>query len=171
MGLQDVVIAGVTAQNTQVGVINSAFWLGDNVTSGLLGLAFPVLTKAFRGDERLEYDPVVTTMIKQGAIAPVFSLALDRNGDGGFLALGGIPPGNFSSEFASTPILIVLNLFLLLRSLRETLATLRSKTANSHIETDSTQSETGHRTFVLHHGSRRVHLLGRKPSLPYCQRH
>ena len=108
-GLQDVTLAGLTAKNTQVGLANSAFWLGDKVTSGLMGLAFPLLTHAFNATtgDRLEYDPVLTTMIKQGVMDPMFSLAFERNGNGGVLALGGVPPMILDSPFATTPILIV----------------------------------------------------------------
>ena len=74
-----------------------------------MGLAFPLLTHAFNATtgDRLEYDPVLTTMIKQGVMEPMFSLAFERNGDGGVLALGGVPPVILDSPFASTPILIV----------------------------------------------------------------
>lgn len=80
-----------------------------------MGLAYPLLTSAYEGTDpdadteatQVEYDPIITTLIKEGLIEPVFSLALDRNSDSGSLALGGLPPGNYTGSFASTPILMV----------------------------------------------------------------
>lgn len=115
MGREDVTVAGLTAEKQTVSLVDKAYWNGDEVTSGLLGLAYPSLTSEFPGtnasadnfNDTIEYDPVFTTLWKQGKIPPVFSLALDRNTNGGYLALGGLPPVQASSKFFSTPILIV----------------------------------------------------------------
>lgn len=96
-------------------LVNYSYWFGDEVTSGLMGLSYPLLTSAYEGtdpdddslDNQVVYDPIITTMIKQGLIDPVFSLALERNSDSGYLALGGLPPVNYTGSFASTPILMV----------------------------------------------------------------
>jgi hypothetical protein len=59
------------------------------------------------------YDPVFTSMYKQGLIDPVFSLAINRgpeNEPAGVLALGGIPPEFQNLKYARTPI-IQSNLF------------------------------------------------------------
>jgi hypothetical protein len=47
-------------------------------------------------------------MYKDGLVAPLFSLAIERDvsGPAGYLALGGVPPVNFTQDFASTPILV-----------------------------------------------------------------
>ena len=82
------------------------------MTSGILGLAYPYLTSAFPGTDpsqdnrtdRVLYDSIFTTMVKEELISPVFSLACERNSSGGYLALGGLPPVHVASPFASTPI-------------------------------------------------------------------
>lgn len=45
---------------------------------------------------------------KEGLVAPLFSLAIERDleGPAGYLALGGVPPVDFVQDFTSTPILI-----------------------------------------------------------------
>lgn len=114
LGLQDITIGGLQMKNQQVAILDNAFFLGDNITSGVMGLAFPTLTRGFKVDPttgegtRQTYDPIITGLINQGLVdAPQFSLALDRAGDRGVLTLGGIPPVTLTSEFAKTPILIV----------------------------------------------------------------
>lgn len=99
----------------QVALVNYSYWFGDSVTSGLMGLAYPLLTSAYEGDDpdadtedsQVVYNPIITTLIDEGLIEPIFSLALDRNSDDGYLALGGLPPVNYTGSFASTPILMV----------------------------------------------------------------
>lgn len=84
--------------------MNKAAWFGDNFTSGLVGLAFPALTSAFSGSDpdqdqtglQISYNPVITTMVKDRLIVPLFSIALSRStsiNSGGTLALGGLPSG------------------------------------------------------------------------------
>lgn len=115
MGYENVTVAGITVENQEVALVNYSYWYGDNVTSGLMGLAYPLLTSAYAGtntstdslETQVEYSTIITTMIKEALIEPVFSLALDRNSDSGYLALGGLPPVNHSGSFASTPILMV----------------------------------------------------------------
>lgn len=60
------------------------------------------------GDHKVIYDPITTNMFKTGLVAPLFSIAIERqlSGPGGYLTLGGIPPINYIPEFTSTPILI-----------------------------------------------------------------
>lgn len=41
MYLEQVTLGGVTINQTQVSVVTSAFWEGDGVNSGLIGLSFP----------------------------------------------------------------------------------------------------------------------------------
>lgn len=115
MGYETVTVAGIIILQQEVALINYTYWFGDSVTSGLMGLAYPRLTSAFvgtnssvnDGDKQIPYDPIMTSMIKRGLIEPVFSLALERDSDNGFLALGGLPPVNYTGPFASTPILMV----------------------------------------------------------------
>ncbi|PSR97771.1 aspartic peptidase domain-containing protein [Coniella lustricola] len=113
LGYENVTVAGITVQNQEVALVNYSYWFGDDVTSGLMGLAYPLLTSAYEGtntsadseDTLAEYNPIITTMINDGLIDPVFSLALERNSDSGYLALGGLPPVNTTGPYASTPIL------------------------------------------------------------------
>lgn len=115
LGYENITVAGLTVDHQEVALVNYSYWFGDSVTSGLMGLAYPLLTSAFEGTNtsadslstQVEYDPIITTMIKENIIDPVFSLALDRNSDSGYLALGGLPPVNYTGSFATTPILMV----------------------------------------------------------------
>ncbi|KAJ4387873.1 hypothetical protein N0V93_008476 [Gnomoniopsis smithogilvyi] len=112
MGYETVTLAGITVEHQEVALVNYSYWFGDSVTSGLLGLAYPLLTSAYEGTDpsadtsetQVEYNPIITTMIADGLIEPVFSLSLERNSSDGFLALGGLPPGNYTGPMASTPI-------------------------------------------------------------------
>lgn len=94
---------------------------GDNVTSGLLGLAYRSLTSAYNGTDpaldtlegAIHYSPIFESMYTQGLTAPLFSLALQRSSDtnklapGGYMSFGGYPPVKFRKTFTSTPILLV----------------------------------------------------------------
>lgn len=115
MGYEKVTVAGITVEHQEVALVNYTYWFGDSVTSGLMGLAYPRLTSAFYGtnssvndiDKQVPYDPIMTSMIKQGSIEPMFSLVLDRDSNDGYLALGGLPPVNRTGTFSTTPILMV----------------------------------------------------------------
>ena len=94
-----------------------AYWQGDNVTSGLLGFAYPALTSAYNGTDtatdspvtQLPYDNWLFAAIDRNLISPMFSLAIERgvDGGGGQLAIGGLPDVSFTPEFASTPLRIL----------------------------------------------------------------
>ncbi|KAK2601449.1 hypothetical protein N8I77_010898 [Diaporthe amygdali] len=115
LGYENVTVAGLTVDHQEVALVNYSYWFGDSVTSGLMGLAYPLLTSAYQGTNtsadslstQVEYDPIITTLIKEKIIDPVFSLALDRNSDSGYLALGGLPPVSHTGSFATTPILML----------------------------------------------------------------
>ncbi|EMC91921.1 hypothetical protein BAUCODRAFT_134676 [Baudoinia panamericana UAMH 10762] len=117
LGHEDVSIAGITVPNQEVALVNEAYWVGDNVTSGLMGFAFPSLTSAFPGinpaldnpNNTVPYTNWIFNAIEQGLIDPMFSLAIERgtNGGGGQLALGGLPTIPFDQTFTSTPLQIV----------------------------------------------------------------
>lgn len=115
VGYEDITVAGITVENQTVALVDIAVWTGDGVTSGLMGLAYPALTGEFNGTSdttdnfnytQIEYDPIFTTMSKQG-VPPVFSIAQQRDTDQGYIAFGGLPPVRTTGPFASTPILIV----------------------------------------------------------------
>lgn len=110
-GVSDVTFASVPVAQ-QIAVVQKAGWHGDGVTSGVIGLAYPALTAAFRaiGDNgtrvHVPYSPILTTMAEQGIILPVFSIAMNRDpAVGSYLALGGVVPGiAVFGEWATTPI-------------------------------------------------------------------
>ena len=107
-GREQVTVAGITVKNQQIALVDQAEWFGDGATSGVLGLAFPAFTNAFLGNDFTKqtpqkiYNPVFTNMYTEGFVAPLFSIALDRN-TGGQLAIGGLPPVEFLPIFASSP--------------------------------------------------------------------
>lgn len=115
MGTEEVTLAGLTVPKQTVGVVDYAAWMGDTKSSGLVGLAYPSITRAYQGkssrmdrhDGNIPYSPIFTTMWKNNLTAPLFSLALarDKNEDG-VLAFGGLPghPIRYSTAFARTPI-------------------------------------------------------------------
>ncbi|KAI9663963.1 MAG: hypothetical protein M1821_007454 [Bathelium mastoideum] len=117
LGYEDVTVAGITVPHQEVALVNYAFWEGDGVSSGLLGLAFPALTSAFAGNDpandnttdNIEYSPIFTSMVNQSLLdAPEFSLAIERAPSaGGYIAFGGLPNISFTQDFTSTPIDIV----------------------------------------------------------------
>ncbi|KAK4197002.1 aspartic peptidase domain-containing protein [Triangularia verruculosa] len=99
MGFSDISVGNLTVSKQQVCLADSTYWLGNNVTSGLLGMAFPALTNAYLGDgsdhelgSAVQYSPFFTSLVEQGKIDPIFSLTIDRNSSTGMLALGGIAP-------------------------------------------------------------------------------
>ncbi|AEO71918.1 uncharacterized protein THITE_50908 [Thermothielavioides terrestris NRRL 8126] len=101
MGFSDVTVGNITVKRQQICLANTTYWYGNNYTSGLLGLAFPALTNAYLGDAsdhepgtQVEYSPLFTSMINQGLVDPVFSIAIDRNASSGMLAFGGIAPAS-----------------------------------------------------------------------------
>jgi hypothetical protein len=111
MGFSDITIGNVTAKRQLVGLASTAHWFGNNQTSGVVGLAFPALTHGYSNETggRVQYSPVFTTMVSQGGVEPVFSIAIDRNASTGVLALGGIPlvEGMDYGEVASLDMIIV----------------------------------------------------------------
>ena len=119
LGHEDVTLGGIKVR-TEIGVVDRAAWFGDGQSSGLIGFSYPDITTAFPGNDSgkdlpgqaIPYNPIFTTMYKQGLVNPVFSLALSRSnetGKGGVLAIGGLPEGiNYDrSSMASMPIEIL----------------------------------------------------------------
>ncbi|KAI1506438.1 aspartic peptidase domain-containing protein [Biscogniauxia marginata] len=115
LGLMDVELANITVTGQEVGIASQGTWHGNNVTSGVLGLAYPSLTNAFWGDDfednsqfnSVPYSPLFTSMISEGLIEPYWAIALDRNSSTGLVSIGGLPPVDLSaSHEAFTPILI-----------------------------------------------------------------
>lgn len=76
---------------------STAAWAGTN----------PALDGTPTG-EPVIYNPIFTTMVSDGLIPNLFSLAIERDisGPSGYLAFGGLPPVSFDGSFTSTPILV-----------------------------------------------------------------
>lgn len=78
VGFDTITVAGLTAKNQTIGLVDSAAWLGDGTSSGLLGFAYPALTSVYSGSDPnsdstsnlLEYDPFFYTAVKQGRSQP-----------------------------------------------------------------------------------------------------
>ncbi|KAL6915780.1 hypothetical protein FSST1_007275 [Fusarium sambucinum] len=118
MGTSDIACGGVSVSGQQVGLASKAYWHGDNITVGVLGLAYPSLTSAYIGDPNdpvdeeewnsYSYAPWLTSAILKGLIDPIFSVTIDRNTSDGVLAWGGLPPMHWHPRsYASTDLIIV----------------------------------------------------------------
>jgi len=110
-GTADITIAGITVPQQTAALGTYAYWNGDGVSAGLLGLAYDALTSQYSGTDptkdsnanRILYNPIFTTMYKTGLSSAMFSMAIER-GVGGFLAFGGLPPVNPTGGWANTTI-------------------------------------------------------------------
>lgn len=125
MAYEDVAINGISVKGQKVGIANISTPMGDGVNSGLLGLGYPALTSAHPANhssnetywfDRLTYNPALFTMHRRGLIDPYFSLALAHTPQnastafGGYMTIGGLPPVQHSSEFATVPVEILENI-------------------------------------------------------------
>jgi hypothetical protein len=116
MGYAPITLGGITVPNQQVALVDSAAWAGDTFSSGLLGLAYPSATSASsrtNANSRPKYDPLFTTMVKQGLVKDaVFTLSIDRvprgtapSSPAGVMAFGGLVPDKYyEAPFTSVPI-------------------------------------------------------------------
>lgn len=116
-GFESVCLGGITVPNQQI-----AWPLGGYIKvdsgdfSGILGLGYPGMVAARKGEEPKSYvnntDPMTVydtwfiNAVKQNLTAPLFSMALEMDG-GGLLAIGGVIDVPIQEDFASTPILMV----------------------------------------------------------------
>jgi hypothetical protein len=110
IGRETVTLGGITVKNQTVAVVNNANWHGDGKSSGLIGMAFPSVTRAHdtsnpTAKKIVKYNPIFFTMYKAGLIKPTFSLTLNRAEEGpGVLALGGLPKSiKFENRWARAP--------------------------------------------------------------------
>ncbi|KAF9871875.1 alpha-l-rhamnosidase [Colletotrichum karsti] len=110
MGFQNITLAGFEVPHQQVALVNKTYWNGDSVASGLIGLAFDLLTSEYSDTTGASeyYSPIFTTMSKNGIVKPdLFSMAMDGKSRTGQLAFGGLPPVEVAGKFVSTPIKMV----------------------------------------------------------------
>ncbi|KAM0265170.1 hypothetical protein ACHAQJ_000323 [Trichoderma viride] len=115
LGYDSVSVAGITIPDQEFSIASRINFQAQGEISGLVGLAYPQLTSAFAGNETrfaqdrlnatLPYDNIFTDIFKRNLTAPLFSIAMER-GNGGILAIGGLPSVPIKPSFASTPILI-----------------------------------------------------------------
>ena len=74
VGFETVAVGGLKVQWQEIGVAEKAYWNGDSVSSGLLGLAYPAITSVFKGT-----DPNNDTKKTQEPYNPFFYTALAEN--------------------------------------------------------------------------------------------
>ena len=75
-GFDTVTIAGLTVKHQEIALVTKAAWLGDKVSTGLIGLAYPTLTSVYNGtdpnlDSRnnsLPYNPFFFSAVQQKAV-------------------------------------------------------------------------------------------------------
>jgi hypothetical protein len=118
---EDLTFAGITVENQTMGLVTYAGWYGDDISSGLVGLAYASLTNQYSGSNpsadiaglTIPYDPILTSMFNDNLTAPIFSIALNRDvsrsavSAGGVLAVGGIPNIPHGSAWASANISVI----------------------------------------------------------------
>lgn len=154
LGYIDITVGSITVKQQEAGLANTTYWYGNNMTSGLLGLAYPTLTNAYIGDgmehswlDQVSYSPLFTTMVSEGLILPYFSIAIDRNSSGGMIGWGGLPPvtGLDRTTAVSLDIIIV-------SSLRDNF----KPSADHYLDQLDRQSIQFLGLFFLYHHSRRI---------------
>jgi len=104
-------LAQVTIPKQQIALATLGAWIGDGISSGILGLGLPGLTESFRGKSPIEdglqnlvnYNPVVTTITNQIG-KHIFSLGLSQNESESFLAVGGVPQDVKVGNYSRVPI-------------------------------------------------------------------
>ncbi|KAK2612814.1 hypothetical protein QQS21_001094 [Conoideocrella luteorostrata] len=117
MGYTDISCGGISVAGQQAGLANYTYWHGNNMTVGILGLAYPSITSAYYGKigeeapwNAIEYVPFFTNAVSQGSVDPVFSVTLMKNSSDGVIGWGGLPPvSTLADNYAATD-LIVANL-------------------------------------------------------------
>ncbi|KAJ7849004.1 acid protease [Mycena leptocephala] len=111
-GFDTIAVGEFAVALQEFGVPNENFFLGDGVSEGVLGLAFPALTSVWNvtsrhnasGSNHISYTPFFLNAVQQNRLRnPYFSIALDRptfeqekndpfDPSLGLLAFGGIAP-------------------------------------------------------------------------------
>lgn len=119
MGFDTFTMGGITVDDQEFGRVDYAAWYGDGVSSGLVGFAYRTLTSMYIGDDpktavagkAVNYDTLFDSMWRNNLTDPVFSMALTRDpmltGNGGLMALGGIPDIPIGPTWISVPLIPV----------------------------------------------------------------
>ncbi|KAL4866020.1 hypothetical protein BDV12DRAFT_173565 [Aspergillus spectabilis] len=118
MAFEDISLGGVEVTDQRFGLVNWSTPMNLGA-SGVLGLAYPVLTSAFELNGTIDqdnltyqgetepYDPLFVSMYRRGLVAPYFSLALERlpedeeDGPAGQMVLGGLPNVTLASNWTT----------------------------------------------------------------------
>ncbi|KAI0444479.1 acid protease [Xylaria telfairii] len=121
LGTEEVKLGDITVRGQKIGVADRVTVPGDGLSSGILGLGYPLLTSAHPGTtvandtislltNKVLYEPLLFRMHKQGLIPAWYSLALSRLprgqsvGSGGLLGLGALPSTETRGPFVTTPV-------------------------------------------------------------------
>jgi hypothetical protein len=112
MATETLTVGNVSVKNQHFGLVDKARWNGDGISSGILGLGFPSITRAYdtsnvKKGANIPYDTLFINMIRQRLVAPYFSIAFNHQGEApGAFALGGLPgaPIRYSPTAAKTPL-------------------------------------------------------------------
>ncbi|KAK3714966.1 hypothetical protein LTR37_007456 [Vermiconidia calcicola] len=109
LGYEDVTVAGITIDHQKIASVSEGYWLGDGVTSGIIGFAYASLTSAYKGTKNVHYENFIDNAIDEGKTRPMFSVAIERSagGGGGQVAFGGLPNVDFERNFTSTPLEVI----------------------------------------------------------------
>ncbi|KAL2816189.1 aspartic peptidase domain-containing protein [Aspergillus cavernicola] len=120
MAFEDIALGDVTVTDQRFGLVNWSTPMNFGA-SGVLGLAYPIITSAYEINGTLDttnltaqgepqpYNPLFVSMYRRGLVEPYFSLALNRlpsdqeSGDGGYMVLGGLPDVELSSNWTTVP--------------------------------------------------------------------
>lgn len=116
LGRSDISVAGITVRKQLSGLANNTNWWGNNITNGLLGLAYPALTSAYLGPVGGEsmgheqtYQPFFTSMVNQGLVEPYFAVAIEKGSAAGMIGWGGLPPVQWSGTATAYTDILVAN--------------------------------------------------------------
>nr|GAT57244.1 acid protease [Mycena chlorophos] len=118
-GFDTLSVGGVSVTHQEFGVPSNVAFLGDGISEGVLGLAFPGLTSVYSDDsgKHLPYNPFFVNAVQQGAVKnPYFSIALDRPTleqqehdpfvpNLGQLSLGGVVPVSTQGKTVALPVI------------------------------------------------------------------
>ncbi|KAF8315777.1 aspartic peptidase domain-containing protein [Cantharellus anzutake] len=70
VGYDTVSVGGMTVTHQEIGLVTHASWHGDEINTGLLGLAYPGLTSVHdrKTGDQVIYDPLFFSAVKQSAV-------------------------------------------------------------------------------------------------------
>lgn len=80
---ETVALAGMTVTKQEIGLVTNTAWIGDNVTSGILGLGYPLSTSVYNGTDPnndsstnlAPYNPFFFTAVSKKVVSNPCELA------------------------------------------------------------------------------------------------